>query len=174
MGVTNRSAMKCRKRLSKAMVLAVGVAGLGLLSGCATSKDELWQHDGVSMQELWRQGGAGSGGDNLSQRGLLDTRGELRRGLSEGEMVDQRLSYTRDATNEIYSQFSRLPNPDLVMYVFPHLAGAEVPIPGYSTVFSLYTRPQYAMPGETARPQAPEPERRRGQVTFERLGDGSQ
>ncbi|WP_234271850.1 TIGR03751 family conjugal transfer lipoprotein [Billgrantia ethanolica] len=156
------------------MVLAVGVVGLGLLSGCATSKDEMWQHDGVSMQELWRQGGAGGGGDSLSQRGLLDARGELRRALSDGELLDQRLAYTRDATNEIYSQFTRLPNPDLVMYVFPHLAGAEVPIPGYSTVFSLYTRPQYAMPGETSRPRAPEPERRPGLVTLERSGDGGQ
>jgi conjugative transfer region lipoprotein (TIGR03751 family) len=35
------------------------------------------------------------------------------------------------------------------MYIFPHLAGeSPVPIPGYSTVFPLYTRVQYAMPGE--------------------------
>ncbi len=29
-------------------------------------------------------------------------------------------TYTRTAANEIYRQFRRLPNPDLVMYVFPH------------------------------------------------------
>ena len=57
--------------------------------------------------------------------------------------------YTRTAQNEIYRQFHRLPNPDLVMYVFPHLAGTDpVPVPGYSTVFPLYQRVQYAMPGE--------------------------
>ncbi|WP_134611809.1 TIGR03751 family conjugal transfer lipoprotein, partial [Pseudomonas aeruginosa] len=51
--------------------------------------------------------------------------------------------------NEVYRQFQRLPNPDLVMYVYPHLAGtAPVPIPGYTTVFPLYQRVQYAMPGE--------------------------
>ena len=39
--------------------------------------------------------------------------------------------------------------PDLVMYVFPHLAGSDpVPVPGYTTVFPLYQRVQYAMPGE--------------------------
>ncbi|WP_444679432.1 TIGR03751 family conjugal transfer lipoprotein [Halomonas sp. E19] len=65
------------------------------------------------------------------------------------------MRYSRDASNEIYSQFRRLPNPDLVMYVFPHLAGSEqVPVPGYSTVFPLYQRTQYAMPGESARPNA--------------------
>ena len=58
-------------------------------------------------------------------------------------------AYTRTAANEIYRQFHRLPNPDLVMYVFPHLAGSDpVPVPGYSTVFPLYQRVQYAMPGE--------------------------
>ncbi|HEJ6481861.1 TIGR03751 family conjugal transfer lipoprotein, partial [Pseudomonas aeruginosa] len=43
----------------------------------------------------------------------------------------------------------RLPNPDLVMYVFPHLAGSDpAPVPGYTTVFPFYQRVQYAMPGE--------------------------
>ncbi|MDH4709749.1 TIGR03751 family conjugal transfer lipoprotein, partial [Pseudomonas aeruginosa] len=51
--------------------------------------------------------------------------------------------------NEIHSQFKRLPNPDLVMYVFPHLAGSDpAPVPGYTTVFPFYQRVQYAMPGE--------------------------
>jgi conjugative transfer region lipoprotein (TIGR03751 family) len=60
-----------------------------------------------------------------------------------------RRAYTRTAQNEIHRQFRRLPNPDLVMYVFPHLAGTDpVPVPGYSTVFPLYQRVQYAMPGE--------------------------
>jgi conjugative transfer region lipoprotein (TIGR03751 family) len=37
----------------------------------------------------------------------------------------------------------------LVMYVFPHLAGAErVPVPGYATTFPLYERIEYALPGE--------------------------
>ena len=48
-----------------------------------------------------------------------------------------------------HRQFQRLPNPDLVMYVFPHLTGTDpVPVPGYTTVFPLYQRVQYAMPGE--------------------------
>lgn len=60
--------------------------------------------------------------------------------------------YTRTAQNEIHRQFHRLPNPDLVMYVFPHLAGTDpVPVPGYSTVFPLYQRVQYAMPGRAWR-----------------------
>jgi len=60
-----------------------------------------------------------------------------------------RALYGKSARNEVYRQFQRLPNPDLVMYVYPHLAGTDpVPIPGYTTVFPLYQRVQYAMPGE--------------------------
>ena len=45
--------------------------------------------------------------------------------------------------------FHRLPNPDLVMYVYPHLAGTDpAPVPGYTIVFPFYQRVQYAMPGE--------------------------
>src|SRR3546814_19861321 len=60
----------------------------------------------------------------------------------------EQASYTRPAANQIQRQFYRLPNPDLVLYVFPHLPGTDpVPVPGYSTVFPLYQQEQYATPG---------------------------
>ena len=64
---------------------------------------------------------------------------------------DQDLSgFVRDAYKELDRHFPRLPNPTLVMYVFPHLAGPErVPIPGYATTFTLYRHTEYALPGET-------------------------
>ena len=62
--------------------------------------------------------------------------------------------YTRDAFKEIDVLFPRLPNPTLVMYVFPHLAGeAHAPVPGYATAFPMYEQVEYALPGEvTAQP----------------------
>ncbi|MCM2337550.1 MAG: TIGR03751 family conjugal transfer lipoprotein, partial [Lysobacter sp.] len=87
-----------------------------------------------------------------SARQLLDARQGLRRPLIEADVQAapaNNAAYTRTAANEIYRQFHRLPNPDLVMYVLPHLAGTDpVPVPGYTTVFPLYQRVQYAMPGE--------------------------
>ena len=57
--------------------------------------------------------------------------------------------YIRDAYNELDAHFPRLPNPTLVMYVFPHLAGVErLPVPGYSTTFPMYRQVEYALPGE--------------------------
>lgn len=125
------------------VTLAVATA----LAGCATNKEQLLPHGEATMLDVWQQE-TGLSGD----RQLLDARQALRRPLLDTEgaaIVLEIQTYARTASNEISSQFKRLPNPDLVMYIFPHLAGTErVPVPGYSTVFPLHERVQYAMPGE--------------------------
>ncbi len=129
-----------------AIVLAIVV-----LTGCATSKDDLLVHADHTMLDIWNQE-TDSSSSGRASRALLDARQNLRRPLTDVDVQtapDEQVRYTRTAANEIYRQFHRLPNPDLVMYVFPHLAGSDpVPVPGYSTVFPLYQRIQYALPGE--------------------------
>lgn len=116
------------------------------LLGCSTDKDELMPTGPHTMLDLWN-GSAGASLNGPSNRLLMDARQQLRRPLNEA--ADVQTTYTRTAQNEIYSQFKRLPNPDMVLYVFPHLTGTDpAPIPGYSTVFPFYQRVQYAMPGE--------------------------
>lgn len=121
-----------------------------MLAGCSTTKDAMLTHGDETMLDIWQMGTAGSGSHQSRQ--LMDARQQLRRPLSFVDMEtlpQEQSSYTRTAVSEIYNQFQRLPNPDMVMYVFPHLAGTDpVPVPGYSTVFPLYQRVQYAMPGE--------------------------
>lgn len=123
-----------------------------ILGGCTTNKDELLPHGEANMMDVWQNGTTGGTSGSTNSRMLLDARQELRRPLSEAQVVRQQVdanAFTRTPQNEIYSQFKRLPNPDLVMYVFPHLAGSDpVPVPGYTTVFPMYQRVQYAMPGE--------------------------
>lgn len=119
------------------------------LSACATHKDALLTRSGSTMLEIWQAQSAGG----ATPRALSGARESLRRPLTHADPLGPAeaplAAYTRTAANEIYRQFQRLPNPDLVMYVFPHLAGADpAPVPGYSTVFPLYQRVQYAMPGE--------------------------
>lgn len=133
-----------RKIWTNSLTLLAVVLTLG---GCATSKDELLPHDDSTMLDIWN---VETGGGPARQ--LFDARQALRRPLTEADVhavpiVQAR--YTRTAANEIYRQFHRLPNPDLLMYVFPHLAGSDpVPVPGYTTLFPLYQRVQYALPGE--------------------------
>lgn len=132
--------------------VATTLIAVTLLGGCATSKDELLPHGEYTMLDVWNQETGGNVDGGLSARQLLDARQCLRRPPTEVDVLRASASnaaYTRTAANEIYRQFHRLPNPDLVMYVFPHLAGTDpVPVPGYTTVFPLYQHVQYAMPGE--------------------------
>ena len=122
------------------------------LAACATNKEKLLPHGDATMLDIWNQqtGGSTTGGEVTRQ--LLDAREILRRPLTVADTQSVsaiNAAYTRTAQNEIYRQFYRLPNPDLVMYVFPHLVGSDpAPVPGYSTVFPLYERVQYAVPGE--------------------------
>jgi len=132
--------------------LIAAVVTVALLGGCATSKDKLLPHGDNTMLDIWQQQTGGSASDGQAARQLLDARQALRRPLGNADANSafaKNAAYTRTAANEIERQFHRLPNPDLLMYVFPHLSGSEtVPVPGYTTVFPLYQRVPYALPGE--------------------------
>jgi conjugative transfer region lipoprotein (TIGR03751 family) len=122
------------------------------LSGCATHKERLLPHGEATMLDVWNQNTSAASDGARASRQLLDARQALRRPLVDRDALSTKSTnadYTRTASNEIYRQFQRLPNPDMTMYIFPHLAGNDpAPVPGYSTVFPFYQRVQYAMPGE--------------------------
>ncbi|KMJ44878.1 conjugal transfer protein [Xenorhabdus khoisanae] len=115
----------------------------GLMAGCSTSKDTLLPAGEQTVLAMWQ--GNKAGHTTVQARAALRrtlTGTERRRALEEPD------HYSRSAAQEISQQFPRLPNPDMVMYVFPHLAAGNTPIPGYSTVFPFYQQVQYALPGE--------------------------
>jgi conjugative transfer region lipoprotein (TIGR03751 family) len=127
--------------------LAIALISL-VLGGCASTKDAVLPRDGPPMEAIYdahmRELGAQ---DPTVVRGALGTRR-----INSGE--NNLHGYTREAFNELDVSFPRLPNPSLVMYVFPHLAGAErTPVPGYATTFPLFERVEYALPGEVATPR---------------------
>ncbi|WP_458729670.1 TIGR03751 family conjugal transfer lipoprotein [Pseudomonas brenneri] len=128
------------------------VLAAAVLTACATSKEKMLPHGDRTMQDIWHQEAGDGGSGQVARRQLIDARQSLRRPLTETDIQAapaEQMRYTRTAANEIQRQFQRLPNPDLMMYVFPHLSGTDpVPVPGYTTVFPLYQRVQYAMPGE--------------------------
>ncbi|MJZ42544.1 TIGR03751 family conjugal transfer lipoprotein [Salmonella enterica subsp. enterica] len=114
------------------------------LGGCSSSKDALLPPGDSTMMELWQ-------GNAPSSHTVVRGRETLRRRLSSqetraSERIDE--SYSRTQENELSQIFPRLPNPDMVMYIFPHLADGNTPVPGYSTVFPFYEQTQYALPGE--------------------------
>src|SRR5690349_7144632 len=88
------------------------------LARCSTDKDTLLPHGEQTMLDIWS--GAGSQG---TQQQLLEARQQLRRPLAQADAsAALQDPYSRTAANEIRNLFPRLPNPDLVLYVYPHLS----------------------------------------------------
>ena len=143
----------CPANYLKAAVFFLILISLG---GCATSQKELLSvPEGKTMRDVWDDK-TGSANPLASTGTSMAT---VVRRASEGlPSLRDNVHYSRNVTNEINSQFVRLPNPDLVIYVFPHLVGSsdgeQVPVPGYLTLFPLYSVPKYAMPGEVSIPRA--------------------
>ena len=123
-------------------IFALGLISL-VLAGCASTKDTVLPQEGPSMKAIYE--------DHMSEmnvRNPLVVRSELgNRPIATGEAALR--GYTREAFNEIDVLFPRLPNPTLVWYVVPHLAGeTQAPVPGYATAFPMYEQVEYALPGE--------------------------
>ena len=113
------------------------------LAACAGSKDTILPSDGASMKTIYTQHF-----NDIGMRDTMSVRKELKSRPLEADVAALE-GYTRDAFNELDAHFPRLPNPTLVMYVFPHLAGEQrVPVPGYATTFPMYRQVEYALPGE--------------------------
>jgi len=103
-------------------------------------KEDLLPQDGPTMLDVYRSH-MGQSRRQDSQQPVVGPNG-----ATDGPGLE---GYTRQAHDEIDTQFKRLPNPDLVMYVFPHLAAdSGYPVPGYSTVLPMYDHVEYALPGE--------------------------
>ena len=135
-----------RPLIKQATVLvSISLMSVLILGGCASTKDAVLPQDGPSMKAIYD-----AHLEEMAARDPQALRGKLgSRPLSSGDLPLE--GYTRDAYNEIETTFPRLPNPTLVMYVFPHLATEErVPVPGYATTFPMYERVEYALPGEVS------------------------
>jgi conjugative transfer region lipoprotein (TIGR03751 family) len=134
--------MKHRPLAAKLLLINVMV----LLSACAVSnKESILPQNGPSMKQVYDRHFSGQPSSG-AEKEIVSTMGQTR---PLGNRATDLKGYSREAYNETQLIFQRLPNPDLVMYVFPHLSGAEGnPIPGYSTAFPFYDTVHYALPGE--------------------------
>ena len=129
---------------AKLVLITILINGL---AGCAApTKDTLLPQNGPTMEDVYRsqQLRVGQEQNKFHQQSVPK---HLTRSIHSGD-VDLR-GYTRNASNEINEIFPRLPNPTLVMYIYPHLStSSRLPVPGYSTSFTMYESAEYALPGE--------------------------
>jgi conjugative transfer region lipoprotein (TIGR03751 family) len=136
------------------------------LQGCASTKEEVFPAEMRSMREVYDDHFAqlrthGIEGARVELHGERlpspaqaaepseagNTGSHLPSAFIEG-VEPQLAGYTREAHTEIEALFPTLPNPQLVMYVYPHLGEDGAPVPGYATAFPLYEHVEYALPGE--------------------------
>lgn len=90
-----------------------------LLTACSTDQKTLLPVDeNTTMLNIW-------GRQNNDAQALYDARSVLRRPLDDATMTAQQQQTTRSDDNATQALFRRLPNPDLELYIFPHLAGSE-------------------------------------------------
>lgn len=114
------------------LILAINFTAISLLAGCTTAGNAIPQ-GGPTMAQVYEEAMQKSNGQTLDQ-----VRGQIRSPVAYNGITELS-DYTRTSENEINNLFPTLPNPQLVIYVYPHLAGQdETPVPGYSTVFSLF------------------------------------
>ena len=125
-------------------ISVIPMVGALALTACASgSKQATIPSDGPTMSDVYRQHR-----EAIGMHGKHSIKERLPLRAPEDNPPS---AYVRTAINEIDNRFARVPNPDLVMYVTPHLAaGGRYPVPGYTTVFPLYETVEYAMPGEVS------------------------
>jgi len=116
-----------------------------LLSACATTKDDVLPQGGPTMKQIYER--------HMDQMGQAASGAAGRPSIRRPSPRKKYLAgFTRAAADEIEQLFPLLPNPQIVLYVFPHLSREGAPVPGYATAFPLYKVDQYAMPGEDYQP----------------------
>lgn len=110
-----------QQEILKALILVIVSL---VLTACSTSKEAMLPAGDRSMLDIWQSEDSGG----TTRNAAAAARDSLRRPLTDAERqtnVDSDRSYSRTQESEISQQFPRLPNPDLVMYVFPHFAGGD-------------------------------------------------
>ena len=120
--------------------ISLGAALVLGLGGCA-SKDSVLPRDLPSMQSIYQAHFQGLG----ETRQAIVTAQPPRPVRAGAADLD---GWLRSAADEIEARFPTVPNPTLVLYVFPHLGPHGVPVPGYTTAFPMYETVEYALPGE--------------------------
>ena len=92
------------------------IALISLLSACSyQTKDDLLPQTGPTMEDVYRNHQSSLVSGTQSKALTISGIRERLAGNDDSDLA----GYTRDANSEIEQQFPRLPNPTLVMYVYP-------------------------------------------------------
>lgn len=129
------------------IILRAAMLCLATLQGCSISgpRESPLPKSGPKMIDIYER--------HVEENSLYPTAARERPPTRPYDDSDGSTGFRPAATGAMDGRFVRLPNPDLEMYVYPHLAKGRYPVPGYVTVFPMFEGVQYALPGEV-RPRA--------------------
>ncbi|MDP8051514.1 TIGR03751 family conjugal transfer lipoprotein [Pasteurella atlantica] len=110
------------------------------LVGCSTqnNKQSLLPDSGANTLEIIK----GSNNTDVLY-------GEGQKSSYKGEMIlpsyHPSSYYSDNHINELKRDFKKVPNPEIIGYIYPHLNNNQFPIPGYFTIFNLYDKTHFAL-----------------------------
>lgn len=127
------------------MLVAISIS----LTGCSSMRGNVVPKSGPTMEQVY---------DSMSEQGTS----EDSMNTSHQENIEKIRNQVKvSAPNHantitgnlpayaVNQEFHKLPNPEIRMYIYPHLAGSDqLPIPGYFTAFNVYEHDYYALPQE--------------------------
>lgn len=121
-----------------------------LLGACGTSPKQIDRLSGPKVVDVLQ--GVGPNGSRKSTESVV-VNNEWMVERDKGSFASDHEVYTRRSVNEIRQLFPTLPNPTIPLFVHAHpvaepSTGEILPVPGYTTAFTLYQRVEYALPGE--------------------------
>lgn len=135
------------QKLAILMLVAISIS----LTGCSSMRGNVVPKSGPTMEHVYdsmSEQGQGISGDTMNtshQEDLTKIRSQVKV-TAPNHATSMTGSLPAYAVNQ---EFHKLPNPELRMYIYPHLAGTDqVPIPGYFTAFNVYEHDHYALPQE--------------------------
>ena len=135
--------------IHKQVTTLLGLISMSLaLTSCMTpGKHLIPENQGYSMSQVY----ANETGLTTNDNNALPDVASVRANVVSVTSANAVRRIHSDSIPVRRQAFSMLPNPEINMYVTPHMAtsgGQQVPIPGYTTGFFLYTQNHFALPSE--------------------------
>lgn len=121
----------------------LAIVSISILTACSTVNDDkqLLPDSGATTQELIQ--------GTHTERAFYGT---AEKSAFIGDMITPRYqsnsSFSNRHIQELQRDFKKVPNPEIIAYVYPHLNNNQMPVPGYFTSFQLYERNHYALTAE--------------------------
>lgn len=138
------------KTLQKMLLLMLLINTMWL-AGCSSTKKPPMSGD-MNMTQIYQETTQNEALTSMNENEEDAELNAVRLRLGNGNLpYTNNVGYTRTAQNEVINLFTQLPNPQIAVYIPPHLTDIgndEIPVPGYTTSFFLYDKNIIAMPSE--------------------------